>query len=253
MPKLNQIIAVANGKKSRVQAALTQFYHKVQKGEPFSGIARTYRPKDDEGEQLPDESHRVQWRVKEMLQEVREVLTDLFDLVATLDCTNCVAGADVTVDGRVLLSAIPVTHLLFLEKQLVDLHTLVSKLPTLALAEVWHYRDVPDCYATMPSESTRTKKTPRNHVKAEATKEHPAQVEMYFEDVLVGHWETTRFSGAIPEAEKNAMLERVRLLQDAVKKAREAANSVEVSERATGKAVLDYVFGTKLLGAQAQA
>lgn len=243
MPKLNQIIAVANGKKSRVQSALTQFYHKIQKGEPFSGIARTYRPKDDEGEQLPDESHRVQWRIKDMLQEVGEVLRDLFDVVATLDNTNCTAAADVMVEGRTIVADVPVTHLLFLEKQLVDLHTLVSKLPTLILGEEWHYSEEADCYATTPSESTRTKKTPRNHVLAEATKEHPAQVQMYHEDVLVGYWETTKFSGGIPEADRNAMLERVRLLQDAVKKAREEANSIEVRESKTGKAVLDYVFG----------
>lgn len=243
MPRLNQIIAVTVGKKSRVTSALTSLYHKLQKAESFGGMARTYRSKDDEGEMLPPEAHRVQWRVEEMLGAISGVLIELFDAVATLDNTNRIASANVVVDGTVILGDVPVTHLLFLEKQLVDLHTLVSKLPTLGLSEEWHYSEEADCYATMPSESTRTKKTPRNHVRAEATTEHPAQVEMYFEDVLVGYWETVKFSGAIAEREKNGMIARVQRLQDAVKKAREEANNTEIVAFTTGKAVFEYVFG----------
>ena len=41
------------------------------------------------------------------------------------------------------------------------------------------------------------KTVPRNHNKDEATKKHPAQVEMDTEDVRVGTWKTT-FSGALP-------------------------------------------------------
>jgi len=83
---------------------------------------------------------------------------------------------------------------------------------------------------------------PKNHVKYEATKEHPAQVEMYMEDVWVGTWTTTKFSGAIPVATRNAMLERVRKLTDAVKTAREEANGLEVRGQKVGAAVLGYVF-----------
>jgi hypothetical protein len=35
-------------------------------------------------------------------------------------------------------------------------------------------------------------------VKAEATEKHPAQVEVYHEDVVVGQWKTVKFSGALP-------------------------------------------------------
>src|SRR5438132_1009448 len=82
----------------------------------------------------------------------------------------------------------------------------------------------------------------RNHVKYEATKEHPAQVEMYMEDVWVGTWTTTKLSGAIPAATRNAMLERVRKLLDAVKEAREEANLLQVQTQKLGDALLAYVF-----------
>lgn len=52
MPKLNQIIAVANGKKSQAQSELTRIHHTLAKGELLGGISRTYRPKDEEGERL---------------------------------------------------------------------------------------------------------------------------------------------------------------------------------------------------------
>ncbi|WP_445307320.1 DUF7873 family protein [Microcoleus vaginatus] len=36
-----------------------------------------------------------------------------------------------------------------------------------------------DCWATEPVQTLKTFKTPRNHVKAEATEHHPAQVDVY--------------------------------------------------------------------------
>ena len=128
-------------------------------------------------------------------------------------------------DGTVLASDIPVTYLLFLEKQLADLQTFVTKLPVLDAAETWSYDEATDAYATPPTQTTRSKKVPRNHVKAEATEKHPAQVEMYFEDVLVGYWTTVKFSGALPQARVNELRARVIKLSEAVKIAREQANS----------------------------
>lgn len=247
--KLNQIIAVANGKKSRVQSGLTEIYHKLQKPALLEGIARVYRPKDEEGEQLPSESKKVQLRADQALDDAAVLLTDLFNVVAEQDYANCEAKADVKVGERKILEQVPVTHLLFLEKQLIDIATLVSKLPTLDPAEEWHYSDEADCFATLPTEKTRTKKVPRNHVKYEATKEHPAQVEVYTEDIVEGYWSTTKFSGAIPEADKNELAKRVRLLQDAVKMAREEANCHETTKVDEGKKIFAYLFES--IGTQA--
>ena len=242
MAKLNQIIAIANGVKSRAQGGLTELYHKLQKPELLSGIARTYRPKDDDGEQLPPESKRVQVRVSEALEQADTILANLFDIVATQDYANCTAMANVTVDGAVILHDVPVTYLLFLEKQLVDIATLVSKLPTLDPAYEWNFSNEADAYVTRETETTRTKKILRNHVKAEATKEHPAQVDVYTEDVIVGYWSKVDFSGAIPASRKKMLVARVRALQDAVKSAREEANSSEAAPQHVGGAVFGYLF-----------
>jgi hypothetical protein len=166
----------------------------------------------------------------------------MLDVVATQDWANCQARADVVVDGRKLLQGVPVTHLLFLEKQLVDLRTFVEALPVLDAAEDWEYKPEVDSYVSRPARTNRTRKVPKNHVKYEATKEHPAQVEVYMEDVWVGTWTTTKFSGAVPAAARNAMLERVRKLLEAVKCAREEANGLEVKPQKVGASLLGYVF-----------
>ena len=243
MPKLNQIIAVANGKKSQAQSELTKIHHLLQKPALLDGISRTYRPKDEEGEKLPAETKDSQHTVTQAIKDAMRAVCDLFDAVAAQDATNCAAKADVVVDGQTILASVPVTHLLFLEKQLVDLSTFVDKLPTLDPAERWSYDAASGVYRAETSETTRTKKIPKNHIKYEATKEHPAQVEVFYEDVIVGTWSTTKFSGAVPADEKRAMAERVRKLQEAVKFAREEANGIEVVDLKTGRPVLEYIFG----------
>lgn len=242
MTKLNQIIAVEKGVKTGAQSVLTKQYQTLQKPALLSGLSRTYQAKDEEGETLPPESTRVQVKAEDALRDVAEAMTRLFDVTATKDWANRDAVADVVIDGRTLLSDVPITYLLFLEKRLVDIHTVISKLPLLDAADSWEYDQSVDCWRTEPTRTNRTKKVPRNHVKAEATEHHPAQVEMYFEDVPVGTWTTVKFSGALPAQRVNELRTRAERLQDAVRFARETANETEVVDQEVGKKVFDYLF-----------
>lgn len=240
--KLCQLIAIANGKKSQAQSVLTTVHHKIQKSDLTTGLTRNYRPKDEEGEKLPSESKRAQYSVKQAIADASKVLEPLLDTIGSQDFANTRASADVLVDGEFLLNDVPVTHLLFLEKQLVDLYTFVDKLPTLDPAEEWQYRSDIDCYATQPTETVRTKKAMKAFEASPATKEHPAQVHVFNEDVIVGYWTQVKFSGAIPAKDKSEMLDRVRKLQESVKMAREEANSIDVEMLETSKPILSYVF-----------
>jgi hypothetical protein len=179
----------------------------------------------------------------DVLRKTAAVLTRLFDITATKDWANCAARADVVVDGRTLLREVPVAYLLFLEKQLTDLYTFVKKLPLLDAAEDWRFEESADYWRTEPVRTIRTKKVPRNHVKAEVTEKHPAQVEVYYEDIAVGYWTTVKFSGALPARRVNELLDRVEKLQHAVKFAREEANSMEITDQRTGEVVFGYLFG----------
>lgn len=242
MLKQHQVIALEKGVKSRVYAALTEANKRIQKGELFAGHSRRYTPKEEGGEQLQPDKKIVQAKAEDVLRDVQATLTELFDLVLTKDSGNRSAKADLLVDGTVLVKDAPATYLIFLEKQLVDLRTLIGNLPQLDPEEEWSFDEAKDCWVTQPSDSVKTKKVPRAFVKAAATPQHPAQVDVVHEDVTAGTWQTVKMSGALPAARTRELSERVDRLLRAVKLARESANSVEVEERKAGDAVLGYLF-----------
>jgi hypothetical protein len=239
---LNKIIAVEKSVKASSYKQFTELHQKLKKSALLSGISRVYRSRDDDGDLLPPEESRVQLRAQDAMEEARETLVKLFDNVATKDWGNTQARADVVIDGQVLVKNAPITYLLFLEKQLSDLKTFVDGLPMLDASEVWSWDQNQACYATSPIETHRTKKVPRVLVKYEATEEHPAQTEVWQEDVVVGYWRTIKFSGALPAQRIKELARRVERLQDAVKFAREEANALEVEDQHVGKPFLDYLF-----------
>lgn len=246
-PKLNQIIAIEKGTKTRTYEKLTESHKLLQKNELFLGHARRYTPKDDDpasptGEQLPPETKRVQAKANEIIQTTAEALTEWFDVAATRDWGNTLAKADVEVDGQVLIKDCPVTYLLFLEKQLADLLTFFRKLPVLDAGEPWHHDASQDLWATDESRSIRTKKLSRALVLYEATKEHPAQVKEVTEDVTAGTWTTIKYASSLPATRINELVQRVEKLQRAVKFARETANGAEVEPVKVGKRVFDFLL-----------
>lgn len=243
MTKLNQIIAVANGKKSNVDKAVTEVYHKIQKAELFSGLNKTYRPLDENGETFPSENKYPQVKVNEAIDSVVASWSELFNVVATQDNANTQAKADLVVDGKVLLKNVPVTHLLFLEKQLTDVQTFVSKLPTLDPGEEWHFDDKVNYYKTAPSVNNRSVKEYYPFVKYEATDKHPAQVDTMQRDVKVGEWTTVKFSGCMEAKEKQDTLNRIKNLIEAVKEARELANCMEVEKVTEAETLFKHIFG----------
>ena len=241
MAKLNQLIAVVDGAKTRTREKITACYHKLQQKGLLTGLSRAYRPKDDDGEQLPSETNLLQVRAKEVLAEALEVYGELWEGVLGLDIANTAARADIVVDNVSLAVDIPVTNLLFLNKQLTDFATMIKSIPVVDPSYEWEYSEQADCYATKPMETVKTKKIPKSHIKYEATKEHPAQVDVYPEDVVVGTWIKTEFSGAMLASEKAELLTRVTKLQDAVKVAREEGNSLPVQKETRLAAMLEYL------------
>jgi hypothetical protein len=242
--KLNQIIAVEKGIKSNTTRVETDLYHSLDKSQLFAGLSRVYTPKDEEdGDQLPAESVFVQIKSDDVLDELTKTLTRLIDVTATKDAANTHAKADVTVDGTVIAADVPVTTLMFLEKELEKLAAFVGRLRVLDPTQTWTYDSTRGVFVSQPVKQNRTKKIPRNHVLYEATKEHPAQVQMFTEDVIVGTWEKIEFSGALEADRVTAIKDRLDKLRTAVKFAREEANTIEVVDVHYGADILDYLFG----------
>jgi hypothetical protein len=240
--KLHQIIAVEKGVKSRVYANVTGAYKELQKPSLFEGMAKQYDKKDADGEDFPDEKQLVQRNAAEMLREIAEQSTEYFDIVAAKDMANCVAKADVVVEGAVLLQQVPVTHLLFLEKQLVDMQTAIDALPVLDTAYNWTADPASGNFKSEVVKTTKMKKVAKPLVLYPHSPEHPAQTQIVTEDVQIGTWNTVKYSGAITVQRKKELQKRVRALIKAVKFAREEANAVEVPKVQVGKALFNYLL-----------
>jgi len=241
-PKLNQVLAIEKGVKSRAQGTITSLYHKVQKNVLVNGLMKTYSSLDEDGMVYPPERQRVQVRADDVLKDTQRALTELFNVTAQKDWANCAAKADVVVDNNVLVEGAPVTYLLFLEKQLTDLRTLVSKIPVLDASEDWTYDNAKGVFKSEATKTTRTQKVQKPIVLYPATEEHPAQTQLVSEDVIVGHWTTVKQSGALPADKKVNIVDRLGKVLEAVKFARETANSAEAAKQEVGETVFSFIF-----------
>lgn len=240
--RLNQVLAIESDLKKRVYSELTELDKACRKAELLNGFVSTYEPVAEDGERFPPEQKRVQYNAREVLQTIHRSLAELFNTEATKDFANCEAKADIVVDGVTIMAQVPPTFLLFLEKQLKDLGTMVERIVELDTAEEWR-TDENDrgVHVSVASKRHRTKKVQKGIVLYPATEEHPAQTQLITDDQIVGYVTTIKRSGAIPREIKRNLQRRIETLSNAVKSAREEANTRDVT-RHDAAALLAYVF-----------
>lgn len=242
--KLHQLVALVKSKKSKYEKEITEIYHQLQKGPLFQGLSRQYKPKSEEGEQLPPENKLLQKRVAPTLKELKDVSLDAWNCVAQHDITNTQAKANIVVDGVTLAENMPVTLLVWLEKRFEHLYTIIDAIPVLDSAEGWIYDENQEVYRTAPAITQRTSKVQKPIVLFPATKEHPAQTQLVTEDIVAGYWETTKLSGAMPLTEKKKLLDKIRKLKEAIILAREEANKTDVVPKQNwAEKLFEYVLG----------
>lgn len=242
-PLLSQMIAVRKGLRGRTDAEITEHYHDLQRTALFSGLSRTYQAKDDEGDKLPPEYTKVQQKVTDKLAAIATASTKMLDVLYTIDEGNTVARGEVCIGDNKLFDA-PTTFLLALQKELVHFRTIVAKVPVLDPATRWENDETGDAtYRSAVEQTTRSRKVPKNHVKAEATERHPAQVDIFTVDEIVGTWTLTKFSSAMKAKDRDAILQRVNELIDSVRKAVEQANATPVEQKHVGETIFAYLLG----------
>jgi hypothetical protein len=241
MTKLNQIIAVEKGIRNRADKAISDLYKLIQKPDLFAGLARTYRPKDDDGDVYPSENMLVQQTAQDTLNKFSKEFAKIADIVLTKEMGNQQARATVKFGDEEY--NLPVTYLLFLEKWLGDVYVFVNKLPVLEPSESWTYDVEAGIYKNETQETKKTKKVERVLTLFQPTDKHPGQAKTYPEDVLEGYWSTTKLSGKMSQPEKTAILDRVNSAIEQIKKAREEANGLTVeSQEGVGMRILDALL-----------
>lgn len=244
MTTLNQIIAIEKTARSKAADALTRAHSTLQRKDSLFGQIRRYTPRDDDGVVFPAEDKVLETNVDEQLHAFMGDYARALDLTFTKEFANMGATGNLVLPDGTRVEEVPVTYLLHLEKKLVELRAFIKKLPTIDTGVVWHWDEANRRWASEPVETIKGQKVYRNHVRAEATEHHPAQVEVYSEDVPIGTWSTIKLSGAISPVRQDEMIDNIDSIIEAVKKARESANMTEVTDRTLGVDLLRNIFTT---------
>lgn len=253
MGKLHELIAVDGEIKGAYRKVLNETVATFKnKAQHFIGLVKTYMPYGEDASEREQEEHQS------MVTTVNAKLDYLFngfvipyfDATLQKEATNQNAVADLEINGFVLGKNLPATFLLGLEDKLRELRDVLNEIPTLQPGVAWDVdethekaEDGPIYVSRHPIKRIRTKKTINSKIIVEPTKEHPAQVEKWHEDVPVGEWVDRTWSGAMSPAQKSKLLGKLDTLSREVKKARQRANNAEVVSCDIGKYIKEYLLG----------
>lgn len=240
--RLSQHLALRDGVKSRTNKEFTELQKIVKAEDLFKGLDKTYQKKNEDGEDAPPQTLKVRARVQDLLMSLSNLVADQLDVEATVDEANCEAAADVVVNGATLLQQVPVTTLLTLDRDLKQVREFINTLPVLDNSHVWTNDPSAGLYKTNEVRTVRTAKVQEPILLAPATEKHPAQAQLITVDKSVGEWVSVHTSGAIPIDEKKKLLKNCDELLDAVKVAKEEANSIKTSQVSIGKTLMGHIF-----------
>jgi hypothetical protein len=246
--KLHELLAVDTHLENQANKVRKELENTFEKKRHLFDETHVVFQSNEEGAQPVIESQStIQTTVLTELSAIQPFLTKAIDSSYQVAEANTEARADVVLEnGTVLLTGVPATSLLELEKRLAEVAALVGAIPTLDPMKGFK----PDAdrgqgiYKAREILKTRTKKTKKVLVKYPATEQHPAQTELIDEDVVVGNLKQQEWSGLVTPALKSAYHTKVEELIRAVRQARSRANEQEVDKaKKIGQRLLDYIFG----------
>lgn len=250
MAKLHELLAVEGQLKGQAQATRTDLRATFEKKRHlFEKKVVTFHPNEEGATAVTEQQSDLQSTIAKELKWIAGIWTKTLDVSYQVAEANTRARADVVLDnGTILLSAVPATALLELEKRAAEIQELIVAIPTLDPAK--GFTPDPDqgtnIYRARDVSKVRTKKSPRVITLAVATVEHPTQAQLITEDVPVGKVLEQEWSGLISPSQKGDLLERAEELRRAIKSARQRANDVELQTQGVscGAAIFGFVFGS---------
>lgn len=252
-PHLYELLAVEQEKRSIAERARGQTLESFRSNQAhFTGLRRTFKPfavdetqGETAGERLEAETHLVK-TVAEELDRMRAHIVDAFDVSYQIDEGNTRARADVVIDGDVIAEGVPATFLLQLEKRLREIRVVLKEVPTFDPVRRWDRDTSADKQHVLRAEpvvTLRKQRVRKYNVMCEATKEHPAQIDVVEIDEPVGEIRAYDWTGMISPGRKAALLSRLDSMIEAVKTARARANSIEIDPtRRVADKILEHVF-----------
>lgn len=240
MGKLHELLAVESELKGEAQRALRRVQSTFD-GNKLLGEIRTYQPMEEGGEVFDDQVTVLATNVADELAMFQAAFGAWIDAAVQKETTNQQTGASIVVGESIQYDSLPAPALLNLESKLAEIRKVYAAIPTNDPRQQWEWDQDQGCYVSRPQTTYRTKKKPKSFVAYEATKEHPAQVEMFTEDMRVGTWTTTVQSGAISPSKKRKLLARIDALARAVKQARQRANDTDTIDIRVAQWLFEYI------------
>lgn len=247
MGKLHELIAVEPVLKSAFETRIAEVKTWFQNAQyRYHAQIKRFDPLDElEKGEVVDRLAMTSTVIND-LDDISVDIARYFDAVLQKESANQKATSDLVVGHQVLYSNVPATFLLGLEQKLARLRGMLEVAPVTSAGIEW----VPDTsvafknvYKTKdPQVAFKTKKVIKPFVLYEATKDHPAQVDKLSEEVNVGTYRTTGWSGCLTSADKAQILGRIDNLIVETKKARQRANEQDVIDHIGGSGLMDYIL-----------
>ena len=243
MGKLYELLAVETDLANKARSVLASTVNLFGDITNYIGQQRSYQPLLDNGQPFPNEDKSLPRTVNEDLEVVFAAFGRWVDASIQKEVTNQGTSANVEIDGKVILEKLPATALLNLESKLAELGKVIKAIPVNDLAQGWTWDADADAFISSSRITYRTEKKIKTLVQYEATKEHPAQVHTYTEDVRVGEWKTVIHSGALQAARKRELVDRWESLMLAVRTARQRANDIDASTTKVSDVIVNFIWG----------
>lgn len=250
MTKLHEILAIEGdlaGTANKIIHEASNTFSK--KPDHFLGEVAAITYFDDQSSHLnTTERKAIAESVTSKLEYVGGHVAKYYNAFYSKEASNQNAKADIVLpNGETLATDVPATVLLGLETRLKEFRTMLETIPTLQPGLHWvddPSAEFPGVYITeFPELRYVTKRSIQPIELAPATKEHKAQVDKIEIEEKIAKKEVTKQAGMYSPADKSERLERVDTLIQAVKKARQRANTVEaVSDAGFGQRIVDYIL-----------
>ena len=247
--KLHELLAVETSLENQAAKVRSELAGTFEKKRHLFGETRiVFTPATEGATPQVETQSDLQTTVTKELIAIQPFIAKALDASYQVALANTHAKADIVLDddaNTTLLTGLPATALLELEKRVAEVGALINAVPTLDPAKGFtaDTQRGDGVFQARPVTKTRTRKTKKLYVKYEATKEHPAQTELLDEDQPVGTIQEQEWSGLITPARKSELLSRVETLARAVRRARSRANEAEIDPtKRIGQTLLNYVF-----------
>jgi hypothetical protein len=248
MSQLHEILAVEGdlkGEKNKIRDETVATFTK--KSNLFLGFIKRlemFDAKKENEEAAGNERSEITTTVPEKLEYISKAFIRFWDTKLQKETANQEATADVIIEGATFFKDVPVTFLLGMEEELKQLRKVYDNIPTLQSGIDWvkdPQKGSGYWKAVHLIIKQKTKQLIQSTITVEPTKEHPAQVREWSEDVQIGKYCTENWSGMISPAQKSNALSRLDTVLRAFKKARQRANNQEVRNIRVGKQIFDFI------------